>query len=196
MCKAQCTARLSLATLLPTVFPVQEAVSLQLLKKANLKYLLMELYGIDNDKTIALSDWTQRPLSYSQLQYGARDVLYLQAMAVRLIDLILNVSLVPGTSTDFAAVPDEEPSRCSSEGAPAPSHVHQDAQHSGNKGAGARHVGEEKVLTAWKRSQTMTFVIYRASANLDDGPYRTTHHLSISHLTAQLSHALRCAFTS
>lgn len=153
-------------------------MSLQLLKKANLGYVLIELYRIDNDKTIALSDWRQRPLSDAQLQYGARDVLYLQAVAGCLIHAILNASPVPSTSTNSAAASDEEPTRSSIEGALTPSSAHQDARHSGKERAATQRIGKEKVLAAWKRSQKMAFVVYHESACLLHGPLGTTHHIS------------------
>ena len=61
---------------------------LKLLKKANLGHVLEAVCSVTTDKAIALSDWRQRPLPEALLEYGARDVRHLSAVAAGLIDLI------------------------------------------------------------------------------------------------------------
>lgn len=77
---------------------LQECISLKTLSKANLGYVLDAVCGIKTDKSIALSDWRQRPLPDTLLQYAALDVRHLSAVAVGLIDLIMGTSALPQTA--------------------------------------------------------------------------------------------------
>ena len=69
---------------------LQEAIAAKLVSKANLGYLLWHLCGIGADKSLALSDWRQRPLPQALLNYAALDVLHLQVIASKLVNMLLS----------------------------------------------------------------------------------------------------------
>ena len=74
---------------------MQECKKLKLVSKANLGQLLQALCHVDADKRIALSDWRQRPLPPALLHYSAQDVLHLQDIAAKLIQMLLDSGTCP-----------------------------------------------------------------------------------------------------
>lgn len=156
-------------------------------EKANLKYVMHKLYGVETDKDVALSDWRCRPLTDAQLQYGARDVLYLHAAAR---DMVHQLLTAPSAGSKAGASGGSECGAPENARASAPATAEEgqvagtapdgstctplapalllpsSADKQAGKPAveGERESGEERVHRAWKRSQSLAFTVFSERA--------------------------------
>jgi ribonuclease D len=68
------------------VFDTEKAAQLMGYENTSLSFLLERHFGITKNMKVRVSDWNQRPLTESMLNYAAKDVDYLHRLRVLLID--------------------------------------------------------------------------------------------------------------
>lgn len=68
------------------VFDTEKAAQLLGYENTSLSFLLERHFGISKNMKVRVSDWNQRPLSESMLNYAAKDVDYLHQLRLNLLD--------------------------------------------------------------------------------------------------------------